>query len=75
MTRGTRVVRVSLMSSEGKLGDVGTIERSFGTPDMIIGYNVIWDSDLKNCRYVAPVRVQSLEAWERSQEAMKAGAR
>jgi hypothetical protein len=64
MNRGTAVVRVSLRSDEGELNEHGRIEKTFECDGKIIGYAVVWEKKPACATYVAPVRIQSLEAWE-----------
>ena len=67
MTRGAKVVRVSLRSDEGTIGEGGTIEQAFESDGEIFGYNVVWDAKPAQAQYVAPVRIVPVEEWEAEQ--------
>lgn len=71
MTEGARVVRISLRSDEGTLDERGTVRRRYddheGQP---FGYYVEWDQTTSapiRITYVAPVRITSLDEWQRHQ--------
>lgn len=68
ITKGDRVVRVSLRSDEGKLEEKGTVEKVFTDSAVgTFGYNVVWDDRPKAAQYVAPVRIVALEHWQQDQ--------
>lgn len=76
MNEGARVVRVSLRSDEGTIGDVGTVRRRYnddeGQPQ---GYYVEWDATgakAAHMSFVAPVRIVTIEAWQADQKARPA---
>lgn len=78
MNEGTRVVRVSLRSDEGTIGEMGMIRKRYendeGQPQ---GYYVEWDkTETQGPRigYVAPVRLATLEAWQAEQRRKQAAA-
>lgn len=68
MKQGDRVVRVSLRSDEGTIGERGTVAKVFEHGGETFGYNVQWDkpdaAGLKRAGYVAPVRVRTVEEAE-----------
>lgn len=68
MVKGDRVVRVSVRSNEGKIGERGTITRVHADQTGPYGYNVQWDERERDGSvrygYVAPVRIQTVQAYE-----------
>lgn len=72
MKPGNRVVRVSLFSSEGSIGDRGTIRNVVKTLDgeAIAGCYVEWDKTGEQAArigYVHPIRVIDLATWQQHQ--------